>query len=87
MIQVSSLPPQIRGYDFEAFLNELFNAYGLSGRASFRLKGEQIDGSFVMHNEAICWKPSGRTHKLVLQIYTHLRVNWVRRRLGHEGYS
>lgn len=51
LIQVSSLPPQKRGYDFEAFLNELFNAYGLSGRASFRLTGEQIDGSFVMHNE------------------------------------
>jgi len=51
LIQVSSLPPQKRGYDFEAFLNELFNAYGLAGRASFRLTGEQIDGSFVMHNE------------------------------------
>ena len=51
LIQVSSLSPQKRGYEFEVFLNELFNAYGLAGRASFRLTGEQIDGSFVMHNE------------------------------------
>lgn len=51
LIQLTSLPPQKRGYEFEAFLKELFDAYGLAARASFRLTGEQIDGSFVMHNE------------------------------------
>lgn len=51
LIQVTSLPPQKRGYEFETFLKELFDAYGLAARASFRLTGEQIDGSFVMHNE------------------------------------
>jgi len=51
LLQVSSLPPQKRGYEFEAFLKELFDAYGLAARASFRLVGEQIDGSFVMHDE------------------------------------
>lgn len=51
LIQVTSLPPQKRGYEFEAFLKELFDAYGLAARASFRRTGEQIDGSFVMHNE------------------------------------
>jgi hypothetical protein len=50
LIQVTSLPPQKRGYEFEAFLKEMFDAYSLSARASFRLTGEQIDGSFVMHN-------------------------------------
>jgi hypothetical protein len=50
LIQVTSLPPQKRGYEFESFLKELFDAYGLAARASFRLTGEQIDGSFVMHN-------------------------------------
>ncbi len=50
LLQVTSLPPQKRGYEFEAFLKELFDAYGLAARASFRLTGEQIDGSFVMHN-------------------------------------
>ena len=38
-------------YEFEVFLKELFNAYDLAARASFRLVGEQIDGSFVLHNE------------------------------------
>jgi hypothetical protein len=51
LIEVSRLPAQQRGYEFERFLKDLFDAYGLSGRASFRLTGEQIDGSFVMHSE------------------------------------
>lgn len=51
LLQVSAANPQERGYDFERFLRELFDAYGLSARASFRLTGEQIDGSFVLHNE------------------------------------
>lgn len=51
LIEVTSLPPQKRGYEFERFLRDLFNAYGLSAKASFRLVGEQIDGSFIIHNE------------------------------------
>jgi len=51
LIEVTSANPHERGYEFEKFLRELFDAYGLSARASFRLTGEQIDGSFVMHNE------------------------------------
>lgn len=51
LLQVSRLPAQQRGYEFEKFLKNLFDAYGLSSRASFRLIGEQIDGSFEMHNE------------------------------------
>lgn len=51
LLEVSAANPQQRGYDFERFLRELFDAYGLSARASFRLTGEQIDGSFVLHNE------------------------------------
>jgi hypothetical protein len=38
--------PQRRGYMLEAFLNDLFIAWGLMGRKAFKLKGEQIDGSF-----------------------------------------
>ncbi|MFH1028322.1 MAG: hypothetical protein V1791_10000, partial [Pseudomonadota bacterium] len=51
LVQLTSIPPQKRGYDFEIFLKELFKLYGLAPRASFRLVGEQIDGSFVLHNE------------------------------------
>ena len=41
-----SMAPQERGFAFERFLNELFNLFHLSPRGSFRLVGEQIDGSF-----------------------------------------
>ena len=51
LIEITSLPPQKRGYEFETFLKALFDAYGLAARASFRLVGEQIDGSFVLHND------------------------------------
>ncbi len=51
LLEITSLQPQQRGYEFEKFLNQLFNAYGLSARASFRLVGEQIDGSFVVNND------------------------------------
>ena len=39
-------PAQQRGYEYEKFLSELFAAYGLTPRTPFRLRGEQIDGSF-----------------------------------------
>lgn len=51
LLDVAAHPPQRRGYEFERFLKAIFEAYGLSPRASFRLLGEQIDGSFVLGNE------------------------------------
>lgn len=47
LLDVTKLEPQPRGYAFERFLKDMFDGYGLSARASFRLVGEQIDGSFV----------------------------------------
>jgi hypothetical protein len=51
LISLSILDPQPRGYAFEVFLKELFDANGMAGRASFRLIGEQIDGSFELIGE------------------------------------
>lgn len=51
VLEVSSLPAQQRGFAFETFLNGLFEAYKLAPRGSFRLVGEQIDGSFQFHAE------------------------------------
>ena len=45
---LAAMNPQKRGFEFEAFLNELFDMHGLAPRSSFRLKGEQIDGSFQL---------------------------------------
>jgi hypothetical protein len=44
--ELAETAPVNRGFAFERFLGELFEAYGLSPRSSFRLVGEQIDGSF-----------------------------------------
>ncbi|SON58375.1 hypothetical protein HDIA_4834 [Hartmannibacter diazotrophicus] len=38
---------QARGYAFERFLRKWFDAWGLDARGSFKLLGEQIDGSFL----------------------------------------
>ena len=40
-----------RGFEFERFLNDLFEAHNLAPRKSFRLVGEQIDGSFELNSE------------------------------------
>ncbi len=39
---------QRRGYAFETFLRDLFNTYGMEARDPFRIRGEQIDGSFQL---------------------------------------
>jgi hypothetical protein len=46
LIRISNLAPVPRGYAFEKFLEEMFDVYDLAPRGSFRLTGEQIDGSF-----------------------------------------
>jgi Restriction endonuclease len=50
LIDLSALAPHPRGYAFEKFLKSLFDFYGLEARDAFRLKGEQIDGSFQLSN-------------------------------------
>jgi hypothetical protein len=51
LFALSGLAPQPRGYAFEKFLKQLFDAYGLAAQEPFRLRGEQIDGSFQFANE------------------------------------
>jgi Restriction endonuclease len=51
LLNLNSLEPQPRGYAFEKFLHDLFTAFGLAAREPFRLKGEQIDGSFILSGE------------------------------------
>jgi len=51
LIGLLQLAPQARGYAFESLLRDLFNIFGLEAREPFRLKGEQIDGSFLLQGE------------------------------------
>lgn len=43
--------PQSRGFSFEKYLKNIFEINVLEPRGSFKLVGEQIDGSFILHNE------------------------------------
>ena len=84
LIELSRLQPQQRGYEFEKLLKNLFDAYGLSARASFRLTGEQIDGSFVMHNETYLleakWQnlPTGADDLHTFQGKLEQKASWSR---------
>ncbi|HKI60859.1 MAG TPA: restriction endonuclease [Mariprofundaceae bacterium] len=51
LLQVTTLSPQARGYAFESFLKGLFDAFGLAAQEPFRLRGEQIDGSFQLGSD------------------------------------
>jgi hypothetical protein len=51
LLQVTSLSAQARGYAFEGFLKGLFDAFDLAAHEPFRLRGEQIDGSFQLGSE------------------------------------
>lgn len=51
LLGFTQLTAQKRGYAFEALLRDLFNIFGLEAREPFRLKGEQIDGSFLLQGE------------------------------------
>jgi len=50
-MDLAALAPQARGYAFEKFLSSMFETFGLAPRGSFRLVGEQIDGSFKLDHE------------------------------------
>lgn len=51
LLAVAALEAHARGYAFERFLCGLFEIYGLAPHEPFRLRGEQIDGSFQFGNE------------------------------------
>lgn len=50
LLDINNLPPQKRGFEFEKFLKDFFSLSDLAPRSSFRLEGEQIDGSFQLSN-------------------------------------
>ena len=67
LIEVSSMDPQPRGYAFERFLKDVFDAYGMSARASFRLSGEQIDGSFVLREQTYLLEARWRNERVSVE--------------------
>jgi hypothetical protein len=51
LIAIGRLEPTPRGFAFEKFLSEAFALFNLAPRGSFRLIGEQIDGSVHIDRE------------------------------------
>jgi hypothetical protein len=93
-LQLSQLEPQPRGYAFEAFLIKSFNKFGLEARDPFRLRGEQIDGSFVLANEIYLlegkWQntPSAIDHLHTFHGKIEQKAAWARGLMvSYSGFS
>lgn len=78
------LQPQQRGYKFEVWLNKLFEAFRLSPNCGFRISGEQIDGSFILHNETYLVEAKWHSQKTaapdlhVFQAKINEKASWAR---------
>jgi hypothetical protein len=66
LILLQSMEPVPRGYAFETFLSCLFELFQLAPRGSFRLRGEQIDGSFRLHAEVYLLEAKWRNEQAAL---------------------
>ena len=94
LIQLTSLKPQERGFAFEKFLNQLFAAYNLDPRSSFRIVGEQIDGSFQIGSDIYLleakWhdKPTDQADLLVFHGKISGKSTWSRGLfVSYNGFS
>jgi hypothetical protein len=73
-----------RGFAFEKFLSDLFWAFELAPRGSFRIRGEQIDGSFALAAETYLlsarWrsKPSDRADLVEFSGTVDGKAQWSR---------
>jgi hypothetical protein len=91
---LSSLEAQPRGYAFESFLKTLFDKFGLEARDPFRLRGEQIDGSFLLGSETYLlegkWQnaPSGIDHLHTFHGKVEQKAAWTRGLIiSYTGFS
>lgn len=84
LIEISKLEPQPKGFAFEKFLNDLFDAHELAPRGSFRLTGEQIDGSFELNSDVYLleakWqiKQTSQDDLLVFRGKVESKSTWTR---------
>ena len=84
LTELNAIKPVDRGFGFEAFLSDLFSLFELTPRQSFRLTGEQIDGSFNWMAKSICSKPAGETRRRPIEIFLLFLERLEARRNGRE---
>ena len=94
LLGLASLDPHPRGYAFEGFLKTMFSRFGLDARDAFRLRGEQIDGSFLLGNEIYLleakWQnaPSGIDHLHTFHGKVEQKAAWARGLIiSYSGFS
>jgi hypothetical protein len=84
LLLIEKSPPQEKGFQFERLLSNLFNIFGLQPRGSFRLVGEQIDGSLDFENDTYLIeakfqaKPVGQDDLLVFREKVEGKATWSR---------
>lgn len=64
-LQMEKLKPQERGYEFERFLNDVFDIYGFNPRPPFRNIGEQIDGSIELDHQYYLIEAKWETNPII----------------------
>lgn len=91
---LESLHSTSRGFAFEKFLNKLFDSFDLKPRRSFRLVGEQIDGSFELDHETYLleakWqaKQTCQSDLLILREKVEGKAKWSRGLfVSYSGFS
>jgi hypothetical protein len=83
-LDLEKMEPQKRGFAFERFLNELLAEFSLAPRGSFRLRGEQVDGSFEFEGNTYLveakWQstPVGQAELLVFHGKVAGKATWSR---------
>jgi hypothetical protein len=91
---LAPLDPQRRGYEFQAFLEELLDYAGLAPRRPFLTVGEQIDGSFQFQGETYLleatWRnrPVGAEELNAFLVKVISKAEWSRGvHVAYSGYS
>lgn len=83
-VAIANEEPLKRGFTFETLLGEIFEVFGLAPRASFRLVGEQIDGSFQFGSDVYLleakWqtKPTPQSDLLIFREKVESKSAWTR---------
>jgi hypothetical protein len=94
LMGLQTMHPQQRGFAFERFLNDLFELFQLAPRRSFRLVGEQIDGSFQLGQDVYLveakWQnqPTGQSDLLSFSGKVEGKAQWSRGVfISYSGFS
>ena len=94
LLDLRNFEPHKRGFQFERFLTDLFDAYEMAPRGSFRLVGEQIDGSFTFNNDVYLFEakwtnsPVGNADLLTFSGKVGRKAQWSRGVfVSYSGFS